>query len=63
LAVTQEAEGKGVGTRLMQALECTAHEAGQTRLALEVFSDNTRARAFYDRHGFSLEIMRLVKKI
>lgn len=49
-----EARGQGLGPRLLAAV---AEDAGQvwgaTFLKLAVYDDNRRARAFYDRLGFS----------
>ncbi|KQN30406.1 acetyltransferase [Sphingomonas sp. Leaf34] len=50
----KQAHGTGLGAALMtQALEAAA-AAGRNRVLLGVWEGNTRARAFYDRHGFAV---------
>lgn len=63
LAVTEEAEGQGVGRALMAAAEEWARERGYRLLALEVFAANQRARAFYQRLGYQEETLKLVKEL
>ncbi|GAB2578783.1 GNAT family N-acetyltransferase [Streptomyces capparidis] len=48
LYVRPDVQGRGVGSALLGAVR----DAGWERLALRVFQRNTRARAFYERHGF-----------
>lgn len=49
--VRQSARGSGVADAIMDAL--IAHARARVRhLQLTVMSDNVRARAFYERHGF-----------
>jgi len=56
LSVAQEAQGRGVGTALMQALCDWADNWGQVlRLELTVYADNARAIALYGRFGFKQE--------
>lgn len=62
LAVTSAAEGHGVGRALMAAAERWARERGLSRLSLEVFAGNRRARAFYAKLGFEEDSMRLVRE-
>ena len=51
--VRPEARGRGVADALMRAL--IEHARGCVcLLQLTVMADNTRARAFYERHGFRL---------
>ena len=63
LAVTPQAEGKGVAVLLCDAAENWAAELGYSRIALDVFASNARARSFYRRAGFECETQRLVKRI
>lgn len=44
-------QGRGIGAQLLQSLIDTAGRRAQT-LALDVLAINTRALAFYRRHGF-----------
>jgi putative acetyltransferase len=56
ISVAQEAQGQGVGRALMQALCSFADEWGQVlRLELQVYADNDRAIALYERFGFVRE--------
>lgn len=60
LAVTAEAEGKGVGSALLDRAEAWARERGSDRLTLSALVTNSRARALYERRGFSGEYIRYV---
>ena len=54
--VSSAAQGRGIGSALMQALCDYADQWGQVlRLELTVFSDNARAIALYRRFGFRIE--------
>jgi ribosomal-protein-alanine N-acetyltransferase len=52
IAVAREAQGKGVGARLLQALLDEAARRRQRRVMLEVRADNDRAIALYERFDF-----------
>lgn len=60
LAVTAEAEGKGVGSALLDRSETWARERGSDRLTLSALVTNSRARGLYERRGFSGEYIRYV---
>lgn len=60
LAVTAEAEGKGVGTALIEQSVAWARERGSDRLTLSALVTNSRARALYERKGFGGEYIRYV---
>ncbi len=60
LAVTAEAEGKGIGSALLDRSEAWARERGSDRLTLSALVTNSRARALYERRGFSGEYIRYV---
>ena len=53
LAVAPQAQGRGVGGRLLTALLEVAEALGQRTVALEVRADNAPAQALYARHGFA----------
>jgi len=63
IAVTAEAEGRGVGRALMAHAEAWACARGMTLMTLNVFNGNARARRLYERHGFEPEIVTYVKPI
>lgn len=53
LAVVPGQRGRGVGARLLAAVEQKASELGCCRLTLEVLEKNANARRLYARAGFS----------
>jgi GNAT superfamily N-acetyltransferase len=61
VVVAEEAEGRGAATALLAAAESWAREHGARLLALETGTRNTHARAFYERHGYGEESVKLVK--
>jgi GNAT superfamily N-acetyltransferase len=61
IAVTAEAEGRGAGAALMRAAEDWTRTAGYTKLTLNVFEGNQRARQVYERFGYQVETVRYVK--
>jgi GNAT superfamily N-acetyltransferase len=63
IAVTDAAEGHGVGAALLRAAEAWAHEHGYTKLTLNVFEGNARARRAYERAGYAVETLRYVKTL
>jgi len=60
LAVTADAEGQGVGSALLDCAESWARDGGSDRLTLSALVTNSRARALYERRGFSGEYIRYV---
>ena len=60
LAVAKEAEGKGVGSTLLDHCVAWAKERGSDRLTLSALVTNSRARALYERKGFGGEYIRYV---
>jgi len=63
LAVVEAAEGHGVSTALMSAVETRARAQGFTKITLNVFEGNGRARRLYERLGFNVEIVRYTKTL
>jgi ribosomal protein S18 acetylase RimI-like enzyme len=61
IAVIEAAEGTGVSTALMTAAERRARAQGFSKITLNVFEGNARARRFYERLGFNVEIVRYLK--
>ena len=63
VAVAENAQGQGIASRLMAAAEAWARQRGFRLIALDVFADNRRARAFYARHGYQEDSLRLTKLV
>jgi ribosomal protein S18 acetylase RimI-like enzyme len=63
IATTNAAEGTGVGRLLLAHAEGWARERGLSLLTLNVFAANTRARRFYERAGFELEMVKYAKEV
>ena len=61
IAVSDAAEGHGVGGALMRAAEAWTRAQGYSRLTLNVFEGNERARGVYARFGYRIETLRCVK--
>lgn len=53
IMVVDTARGQGVGTRLLDAIKARAAALGCTEVRLDVIDTNPRARALYERQGFS----------
>lgn len=60
LAVEKAAEGKGVGSALLDSSEAWARSRGSDRLTLSTLVTNARARGLYERRGFGGEYIRYV---
>ncbi|VDG26282.1 GNAT family N-acetyltransferase [Lactiplantibacillus mudanjiangensis] len=52
LAVSPQAQGKGIGSQLLQALPAVAKDQGLSRLSLNVDDGNPKAAKLYHRQGF-----------
>lgn len=63
IATTAAAEGTGVGRALMAHAEAWARERGLSLLTLNVFAANTRARRFYEKAGFELEMVKYAREL
>lgn len=55
LAVAAGSEGQGIGSDLLAVVQRWATQRGYARIVLETGAANTRACAFYERHGYSTE--------
>ena len=60
LAVSQDAEGRGVGSALLDQSVAWAKERHSDRLTLSALVTNARARGLYERKGFAGEYIRYV---
>jgi GNAT superfamily N-acetyltransferase len=63
IAVTKDAQGVGVGRKLMDEAERWAKSRGHRLLQLEVFYNNRSARGFYEKQGFQNETNIMVKPL
>lgn len=52
IAVSETVRGKGIGTRLLQAIEDHARRLGKRSIRLDVIDTNPGARRLYERFGF-----------
>ena len=52
MAVVDGQRGRGIGRRLLEAVEQEARARGCCKITLEVRDDNDTARHLYDRFGF-----------
>ena len=55
ISVRRDWRGRGIGTRLLDALEAWAQAHGFRRLELTVFANNVDAVRLYERRGFERE--------
>ncbi|MFE0776635.1 GNAT family N-acetyltransferase [Streptomyces sp. NPDC058861] len=55
IAVDAAHRGEGIGTLLLQEIASLAAENGCRRIRLDVIDTNPRARALYERHGFTAQ--------
>lgn len=53
ICVSAEARGLGIGSALLDGIKAEAAERGLGRVRLDVIDTNPRARALYERHGFT----------
>ena len=63
LAVDKSAEGKGVGSALLDASEQWARDQKSDRLTLSALVTNARARGLYERRGYNGEYIRYVLRL
>lgn len=63
VVVLPEARGKGIGTRLLEAIEADARERGVDAVDLMVAAPNEQARGFYERHGFRADLVTYRKPV
>ncbi|MBS0591617.1 MAG: GNAT family N-acetyltransferase [Proteobacteria bacterium] len=63
LVVAAEYEGRGVAGTMLRFADAWAKEHRCRFLTLGVFPNNARARKLYERHGFGVEILSMVKPV
>jgi ribosomal protein S18 acetylase RimI-like enzyme len=56
--VIRPAQRRGVGRRLLEAVEAKARQLDCCKLTLEVYEDNTAARELYRKFGFVSDLGR-----
>lgn len=54
IAVSEEARGLGVGTRLLEEFELLARHKKASRVSLDVVGSNPRAKSLYERFGYNV---------
>jgi ribosomal protein S18 acetylase RimI-like enzyme len=55
--------GRGMGTATMRALDRLAVSIGLQSLGLHVFASNTVARHLYERSGYTIRSMNMIKEL
>lgn len=63
LYVAPAGQGGGVGRALMSAAEAYARALGSPRIELGVVTDNSPARAFYERLGYAPRVLIYSKRL
>ena len=63
LQVRPELRGKGYGKATLEALDAMLLGMGIRRVSLNVFGWNTGAKALYERHGFTVAAIGMVKDL
>ena len=63
IVVRDDAEGQGIGKALIQTIEQAVRDQGARSITLHVFVTNARARAVYERLGYSGELIRYIKHL
>ena len=63
IAVSNTAEGTGIGRRLLDWAAEWARSQGYTSISLDVFASNDRARRFYGRNGYRDDFVRMVRPL
>jgi ribosomal protein S18 acetylase RimI-like enzyme len=63
IAVSHDAEGRGVGRALMAHAEDWAQARGHESITLSVFAGNARAQGLYERVGYTTEMHRMIKRL
>ena len=61
LVTTEAARGRGLGARVLRALEEEARAAGLPALVLDTAADNIAAHRFYEREGMRMVARRYAK--
>lgn len=54
ISVSEKFRGKGIGSKLLEALPMLAEKANRTIIGLSVDQQNPQAKKLYERHGFEV---------
>lgn len=63
IALAPRAEGRGIGTALLDNAERRARMLGALTMTLHVFACNERAVRLYERFGYDGELIRYIKSL
>jgi ribosomal protein S18 acetylase RimI-like enzyme len=63
IVVAAEAEGKGVGKLLLEKADAWAKDKQARWITLNVFNENFRARAVYEKAGYKIEWIKYLKNL
>lgn len=63
LIVSHESRSKGVGTKLLKAMEDYLYSVGCKDIILGVFAYNKKAKDFYEKNGYHNRMIDMTKKL
>jgi len=63
IVTAPEYDGRGIGSAMLAFAEQWAKQHRCRFVTLSVFPGNARAQALYARHGYGVEVLRLVKPV
>lgn len=63
IAVTKDNDGKGIGQAFLAFTEQWARDQGCRLITLGVLPGNVRAREFYERNGYGIDLIRMAKPV
>ena len=63
IAIREDLRGQGYGRQTMELTESMLNELGVQRIGLNVFEYNVAARALYEKMGYQITGMGMVKRI
>ena len=63
LVVAPGHDGQGLGSAMIEFAQVWAKQHRCRHVSLSVFPGNQRARTLYEKHGFGVELLRMVKPV
>lgn len=63
IEIMSEHQGKGYGKATLKELEVFVKEMGIKQIGLNVFADNTTAKTLYEKSGYAVTNMNMVKDL